>query len=243
MQREGLIKSIGGLNFPPSLLQSTEECGFHLDTNQVQCNILDPHPFDEALQQCSLAGTKLLVGSPLAGGLLTDRFLQMPDEPRLLYLSSTEQRHVRTTLATWAERRRDVAGGGGGDGKHKDRSTSIWSRFHHDVLGALADVSHKHQVPVAAVALRLALRLDNLGSVVVSSRVGAAAEHEEGRGFNRHRSLRQLFSFDLDDEDEERLWDASGRKKLSAWEIEQGLSQYLDGCDFVPDLSNRKLWL
>lgn len=243
-KREGIIRSIGGLNFPPSLIQSAEDCGFHLDTNRVQCNILDPNPFEESLSLCSSVGTKLIVGSPLAGGLLTDRFLQMPDMPHPLYFSSAEKRHL-TTLQTWADRRHHDGDGSGGD-------TSIWSLFHRDVLGALADISRKHRVPLAAVALRSALRKENLGSVVVSSRVGAAAEREERGvgGYELPQSLRQLFSFDLDEEDEERLWHVSGRKQLPSFG-DQGLShvrgkgeaQQGSAGGLVPDLSNRKLWL
>jgi len=250
MQREGIIRSIGAVNFPPSLLESVEQCGFHLDTNQVQCNILDPQPFDEALPSCAAAATKLMIGSPLAGGLLTDRLLQFAEEPNSLYLSSTERRHVRTTLRTWAKRRDGLYNGSGGGDTRLASSGGIWSCFHHEVLSVLSDISHKYQVPVAAVALRWALTMDNLASVVVSSRVGAAAGNEESGGgkYNRHQSLRQLFTFELEEEDIKRLWDISGGVQLPAWD--EGLSQFSDGEDaslsangFIPDLSNKKLWL
>ena len=56
-------------------------------------------------------------------------------------------------------------------------------------------------------------------------------------------ALRQLFSFSLDDEDVERLWQISGKldSKNEEFNSLEGIEDYDN--TFVPDFSNTKLWL
>mgnify|MGYP001976169012 CR=1 FL=1 len=224
MQREGIVRSVSGICLPPSILKEAEECGFHLDTSQVSCNLLDPGTYAESSALHSGINTTTLCGSPLAGGLLTDKYLESTHPPPTAQLSSTERRAMIKLLPKWASRNAD-----GRDGS-KSGGGGNWERFHSKVLRTLGAISRKHQVSVAIVALRWSIRLDGVGSVAVGTRLGFG---EEGGAppFNKHKELRELFKFDLDEEDMARLWEATG------WEI-NGM-----GDDFVPDFSNEKLWL
>ena len=228
MQEEGFIRSISGVGLPPSLLSEAERCNFHVDTNQIQSNLLDPQVYLEYAHQCSEINTRMLCASPLAGGLLTDQYLQCERRPYQSLLSSSEMRNVEQVLPVWA-RRRSMSNSSSGD---------IWGQFHGEMLKTIGDIAYKHQVSAASVALRWSLHLDNLGSVIVGSSVGVKDEDE--RPFTRPRALREVFTFELDDEDMQRLWDVTGCNRLSgdvAGEDEFG------GDGFVPDVSNRKLWL
>lgn len=234
MQEEGFIGSICGAGLPWTLMNDAEACNFHLDSNQVSCNLLDPQGYLELLQTCSDIGTKLLCASPLAGGLFTDKYLQCERRPNPSLLSEAELRHFEQTLSTWA--RRNGIGGGPGD---------IWSSFHGRVLQTIQDIAFKHQVSAASVALRWSFHLDFLGSVVTGARCGL--DDEDVSRFKRPKELRNVFRFDLDEEDMQRLWDVTGCDP-EAWRNEGdrstgGYSGKTEG-DLPPDVfANKKLWL
>lgn len=225
MQEEGFIRSVSGLGFPPSILSEAEACNFHLDTNQIRSNLLDPQTYLDYSRICSDMNIKMLCGSPLAGGLLTEKYLQCERRPNPMLSSESEIRNTEQVLPVWARRK-----GNGSDGS-KDK----WEHFHDKVLKTIGDIAYKYQVSAASVALRWSLHLDNLGSVVVGSRVGM--DDEDERPFTRPRALRKVFTFELDDGDMQRLWDATGCSRHEGAVDEFGE----DG--FVADLSNRKLWL
>jgi aryl-alcohol dehydrogenase-like predicted oxidoreductase len=84
LQREGYIRSVAGKSLDWRLIQEAHRCGFCIDSNQVDGNLLDPANLDSAEQRlaCEDLGTKLLVAGPLAGGLLTGRHYQEPVEGR-----------------------------------------------------------------------------------------------------------------------------------------------------------------
>jgi hypothetical protein len=75
LKREGYIRSVAGKSLDWRLVQEAHRCGFCIDSNQVDGNLLDPTTFDNPEQQlmCQDLGTKLLVAGPLAGGLLSGR--------------------------------------------------------------------------------------------------------------------------------------------------------------------------
>lgn len=115
-------------------------------------------------------------------------------------------------------------------------------------METLEDVALKHRVSLASVALRWALQLDHVASVVVACEVG---ESSDDRPFDRPRQLRQVFRFELDEEDMERLWDASGEADLLKTTDFNPLDlnfEAMEGGDgntlFLPDASkSRKFWL
>ena len=230
MQKEGLIRSISGMDLPPSILTEADRCHFHFDTNQIQTNLLDPQTYAEYAHLCLEMNTKMLCSSPLAGGLLTDRHLQCERRPDKFLLSTSELRCMEDVLPVWTKRRK------GSIGSNRD----MWEGFHTEMLKTVGDIAYKYQVSVASVVLRWSLHLDNLGSVSVGSRVGVLDEDE--RPFTRPRELREVFTFELDNEDMKRLWDITGCNIHTGGDQEAVEDEFgVDG--FVPDLSNHKLWL
>jgi diketogulonate reductase-like aldo/keto reductase len=80
-------------------------------------------------------------------------------------------------------------------------------------MSVLGYISLKHGVTVASVALRWALQQELVTSVVPSCTLYAT----DDRPFDRPAQLRQVFSFELDDEDLETLWAISGKEKPSSY--------------------------
>ena len=157
MRRDGYVRSISSLRFPPSLLDEACSVGLGIcDVNQVTANILDPNRYYEALSSSpgggggsgsrggrstgrrnavsavSSSSAKVSVSGVQAGGLLTDRYLSRPNLPGPMYLSSSERRHVSTSLERWSDRHPEK--GRGGSKSSSSNSNSNWKRYHGTVL-------------------------------------------------------------------------------------------------------------
>ena len=234
MKREGLIRSLTGVNMPQSLLDDAEASGFGIDSNQISCNLLNPNQFFDQTTGLKNDSKKLLFSSPLAGGIISeDFFINKFSSPPPYLMSRAKNWHIENSLRGWAKRHH-------GDNVKEVRNGKVWEGFHSMFYGTLKDIALKYQVSVSSVALRWAMQIGNLGSVVVSS--GFNGLNDDDRPFVRPRSLRQIYSFHLDDEDMERLWDISGKKEI----IYENIA--LDDMDdftgsFSPDFTNTKLWL
>ena len=68
LKREGYVRSVAGKSLDWRLIREAHRCGFFIDSNQVDGNLLDPINFDNPEQKlaCEDLGTKLLVAGPLA---------------------------------------------------------------------------------------------------------------------------------------------------------------------------------
>lgn len=235
LQRDGLIRSIGGKNIPPKLLREAAACGFTIDSNHITLNLLDPTQYTHEMRlACHDLGIKLLLSSPLGGGLLTNRYFQTRAEPPPWEMTPTERNYLVKVVSPWARKH-----------SHDGR----WRVYQHVMMDTLGDVALKHGVSVASVALRWAMQLDHVASVVVACRLGKLSD---GSPFDRPRQLRQVFQFELDEEDMERLWDASGEQlrktpdfnpfdfeNMTFEDMEEGYEDTL----FLPNASKQTLWL
>jgi hypothetical protein len=94
------------------------------------------------------------------------------------------------------------------------------------------------------------MQLKFVASVVVACGLG---DISDDRPFDRPEQLRQVFRFELDEEDMDRLWEASSEAKLvkepefnPIVDLENVDFEAMEGDEdalFFPDLSNNKLWL
>src|SRR4051812_15105895 len=82
MQGEGHIGHIGLTNFDTDHLHLLAKQGYRIATNQVCFSLLDRRAGEEMTDFCLANGVKLLAYGTLAGGLLTDKWLGLP-EPAL----------------------------------------------------------------------------------------------------------------------------------------------------------------
>jgi diketogulonate reductase-like aldo/keto reductase len=251
MQREGLIRSINGVNFPASALRQLKDCGFHLDTNQVTCNILDPNDYYGDLQKfCQEADLterpmKIIRNSPLAGGLLADKFCRISHRsrsrngsPLAAYLTPSEEWSYKHALeGSW------LKNFNARDRKSTDiTKKGLWLPFENKVMETLYNIALKHRVDVAAVAVRWTMQQDHLGSVLVGTNLNARYDSE--RPFTRPKDLRKCFALHLDEEDMDRLWSVSGAKPLmNEYENDFGNEWGFDDPAVNFSNTNTKLWL
>jgi diketogulonate reductase-like aldo/keto reductase len=199
LQREGLIRSIVGYRLPPKLMREAHACGFRIETNQVPMNLLDPcrNYNPELLLAAKDTNTLLVIDSPLAGGLLSDRYHSRRGEPYKYELTPSERHHL-FSLYEWSKRRKT--------------SKTPWIGFQSDMMNVLYDIALKHRVSIDTVVLRWTLQQEYVSRVVVPCDL---RDIEEQRQFQPQR-LRRVFSFELDDNEVDQLWEASGCEKPSA---------------------------
>ena len=152
MQAEGKIGHLGLTNFDTDHLHLLVKQGHRIATNQVCFSLLDRRAGEEMTAFCLANGVKLLAYGTLAGGLLTEKWLDKP-EP------------VSGDISDWSKMKyqRFVAQIGG------------W-RVLQGILEALAKVARKHGVSIANVATRWVLEQPAVGAIIVGARLGES-EH------------------------------------------------------------------
>ncbi len=238
MQREGFIRSINGVNFPVKVLQELNECDFGFDTNQISSSILNPNDFIE-MQNCLSSlddgkgrSMKVNMSRPLAGGLLTDKFLNVADQYRTRggnviprYMSPSEKmEYERNLKGTWRSNYNQREG-------KRISHENLWVSYENTVMKTLQKISLKHRVDVASVALRWAMQQDSVGTISV----GTSLNLKSDETFKLAQQLRKPFTLHLDEEDLYELLNISGKSKT----LSLGENDEFDQIDF----SNRNLWL
>lgn len=210
LKREGMVGSVGARNIPPLQLREAHANGFELHSNQLDMNVLNPTRYDtEQKLMCSDLGVSLMASSPLAGGLLCDRYRENMFEPLSTQLSLNGNRFLKTTLPDWNKRF-------AGDSNSNSRMTA-WQRFHRNLLPALADIALKHRVSIASVCLRWLLQLKHVSSAAVSLNLMEVGmnDNEDLKTSQRIKTFRDVFRFELDEEDMNKIWELSGMEEPS----------------------------
>jgi aryl-alcohol dehydrogenase-like predicted oxidoreductase/enamine deaminase RidA (YjgF/YER057c/UK114 family) len=153
LQSEGLIKHLGLTNFDTAHLNIVLQSGINVVSNQVCFSLLDQRPQKAMTQLCIQHGVKLLAYGTIAGGFLSERWLNQ-SEP--------------TQLTTWSQMkyRRFIEEAGG------------WEVF-QELLQTLDKVAKKHGVSIANVASRFILEQDAVGGVIIGARLGESSHIDE----------------------------------------------------------------
>ena len=148
LQDEGLIKHLGLTNFDTAHLNIVLQTGIRVVSNQVCYSLLDQRVADGMDQLCEEQGVKILAFGTLAGGFLTEKWLDQ-DEPK--------DRKLKTWSQMKYKRYIDEAGG--------------WDKF-QVLLKALKLTADKHDVSMANVATRFVLDQPAVGAVIIGARLG-----------------------------------------------------------------------
>ncbi|MFY0592122.1 aldo/keto reductase [Roseivirga sp.] len=152
LKEEGLIKHIGVTNFDAAHLRIALASGIPIVSNQICHSLLDQRALGNMMPVCAQYGTKILAFGTLAGGFLTDKWLNK-QEPKM------------DDLETWSEMKYkrfiDAAGG--------------WEPY-QNLLNAAQSVADKHKVSLANIASRYILENPAVGAVIVGARLGKS-EH------------------------------------------------------------------
>ncbi|MBV6522597.1 MAG: putative aminoacrylate peracid reductase RutC [Gemmatimonadaceae bacterium] len=148
LRDEGTIGALGTTNFDTAHLRVAVASGIGIATNQVSYSLLDRRASGRMATFCQENGVQLLAYGTVAGGFLSDRWLDRP-EPDW------------NKLDTWSQMKygRFIAAAGG------------WNRF-QTVLHALDAVASIHGVSMTNVATRYVLDRPAVGGIVIGARLG-----------------------------------------------------------------------
>lgn len=155
LKEEGLIGQLGVTNFDAAHLRIACASGIPLVSNQVSHSILDERASLEMSTVCNSYGVKLLAYGTLAGGFLSNKWLNSP-EPDLY------------TSGTWSQMKykRFIEAAGG------------WHAF-QQALDILHEVAKKHQASIANVATKYILDRPYVAGVIIGARLGESAHIDD----------------------------------------------------------------
>lgn len=152
LRQEGLIEHLGVTNFDAAHLRIALASGIPIVSNQVCHSLIDQRANGNLAQVCKEYNVKLLVFGTLAGGFLTNKWLNRP-EPKM------------NELATWSQMKYkrfiDAAGG--------------WQPYQR-LLQTVRNVADKHGASVANIASRFMLENEAVAAVIIGARLGES-EH------------------------------------------------------------------
>jgi aryl-alcohol dehydrogenase-like predicted oxidoreductase/enamine deaminase RidA (YjgF/YER057c/UK114 family) len=157
LRDEGLIRHLGLTNFDTAHLSIVLETGITVVSNQVCFSLLDQRAANEMTRLCEERGVAILAFGTLAGGFLTEKWLDRP-EPAMEDLSTWSQMKYKRYI--------DEAGG--------------WVPF-QNLLTALKHTADAHEVSMANVASRFILEQPAVGSVIIGARLGESEHIENNR--------------------------------------------------------------
>lgn len=155
LRDEGAIGAIGLTNFDAAHLRVACASGIPIASNQVVSSLLDRRASGDMAAVCDRYGARLLGYGTVAGGLLSDRWLDAPD-PGLAGLASEVQRKYYRFV--------QAAGG--------------WAVF-QALLRAAKLVADRHGVPLATVATRFVLEQPHVAAVIVGARPGVRSHLDD----------------------------------------------------------------
>ncbi|MEK6216181.1 MAG: aldo/keto reductase [Boseongicola sp.] len=153
LRDEGLIGEIGVTNFDAAHLHVALADDVPLVSNQVPFSLLDRRAAGPLAALCAQSGVRLLAYGTLAGGFLSDRWLDQP-EP--------------TDIADWSKMKykRFIDTGGG------------WGTY-QTVLRAAAEIAAKHEVSISNIATRWVLEHAAVAGVIIGARLGEAQHRDD----------------------------------------------------------------
>ena len=148
LKSEGLIRHLGLTNVDAVHLHMVLESGIDIISNQVSYSLLDQRAARALAPLCAARGIHLLAYGTVAGGWLTERWVDAaePDWER---------------SGTWSQMKygRFIRAAGG------------WSAY-QGVLRAAGRVAARHQTSIANVASRFILEQPGVAAVIIGARLG-----------------------------------------------------------------------
>jgi aryl-alcohol dehydrogenase-like predicted oxidoreductase len=152
LKEEGLIKNLGLTNFDTAHLQIVVNSGIDVVSNQVCYSLLDQRAAGKMSALCIKHNVKLLAFGTVAGGFLSEKWLNK-SEP-----------HLNDSL-TWSQMKYkrfiDIAGG--------------WGKF-QSLLKTLDSIARKYNVGIANIASKYILENPAVAGVIIGARLGKS-EH------------------------------------------------------------------
>lgn len=145
LQAAGKIRHIGVTNFNTEAIQKMLDAGVKIISNQTQYSVLDHRPEREMTALCQKYNIHYLCYGVLAGGFLSDRYLDAPDPPQPLENRSLTK--YRLII--------DEFGG--------------YEAFQH-ALQVLRKIADQYQVGIAEVATHYTLQKPMVAAAIIGAR-------------------------------------------------------------------------
>jgi aryl-alcohol dehydrogenase-like predicted oxidoreductase len=144
LQRAGKIARVAVTNFDVARLSEIVAAGVGIATHQLQYSLLDVRPEKHMVEYCQSRGIALLCYGTVAGGFLSERWLNQPEPVEPL----TNRSLVKYKLII------DEFGG--------------WERF-QALLAVLSKIAAKHSADIATVATRAVLDKPGVAAAIVGA--------------------------------------------------------------------------
>lgn len=155
LKQEGWIRHIGLTNFDTDHLKVLLSCGHEIASNQVCLSVLDPRALGEMSTLCADSGVRLLAYGSLAGGFLSEKWLNTP-EPDV--------------VADWSKMKyqRFIKAVGG------------WHVF-QSILRTLDTIAKRHQVSLSNIATRWVIEQPAVAGVIIGARLMEHQHREDNK--------------------------------------------------------------
>ncbi|MBM3177116.1 MAG: aldo/keto reductase [Bacteroidetes bacterium] len=157
LTEEGLIERIGVTNFDAAHLNIALKSGINISSNQVCYSLLDQRAAGKMTELCLKENIQLFAFGTVAGGLLSDKWLNQP-EPDSKALSNWSLMKYKRFV--------DQSGG--------------WQKF-QKLLTTLAKLSKETGISVAHLASGYILQKPAVGGVIVGARLGESSHLEQNK--------------------------------------------------------------
>ena len=145
LQKAGKIRFVSVTNFDTIRLKQILDAGISVETIQLQYSILDSRPDNSMINLCKPLGIKFLCYGTLAGGFLSNYWLDQPEPVELENRSLIKYKLIID----------DVCGS--------------WNTF-QKLLKLLKEISKKHEVSISNIATKYVLQKSNVASVIIGNR-------------------------------------------------------------------------
>ena len=148
LKEEGLIRHLGLTNFDAAHLNLVLQSGIKVVSNQISYSLIDQRAKGAMTEICQQHGVKILAFGTLAGGLLSERWLNQP-ERRADKMDTWSQMKYKRFI--------DQAGG--------------WDHF-QELLNTLQQIAREKEVSIANLACRYMLEQAAVGGIIIGARLG-----------------------------------------------------------------------
>ena len=148
LKEEGLIRHIGLTNFDTAHLRIVLSSGIDIVSNQVCYSLIDQRARDQMTTVCEQFDLKILAFGTLAGGFLSEKWIDQP-EPSIVKLSTWSEMKYKRFI--------DVTGG--------------WEKF-QQLLKTVQEIAKKHGMSIANIASKYVLEQPAVGGVIIGARLG-----------------------------------------------------------------------
>ncbi len=145
LKQEGWIGQLGLTNFDTDHLSVLLSCGHEIATNQVCLSVLDQRALGDMSELCLSSGVRLLAYGTLAGGFLSDRWLDASEPANVPDWSKMKYQRFIHAVGGW--------------------------QVYQQILQMLAMVARKQKVSISNVATRWVMQQAAVTGTIIGARL------------------------------------------------------------------------